>query len=168
MAGSCTQPPTPLQASTGPAITIRPPPCSATHFSSSSTCAGAERLPVRVEGHDAVVVEHFLAGGGEIVEDLLGLLRHARLARLQQHVDRGVAIAEELIAEELVFPHRPVGQQQDVVLAVDDFDVGLAGVVGRVAVARRGPGRGNTRCGGRGRRASARTSPAALRRRRRG
>ena len=98
----------------------------------------AEGLPVRVEGHDAIVVVHFLARGGEVVEDFLGLLRDARLARLQQHVDRRRVIAEELVAEEVVVAHRPAGQQQDVVLAADDLDVGLARVVGQVSVARRG------------------------------
>ena len=97
--------------------------------------AGLQQFPIGVEGHDAIVIEHFPPRGGEVVENLLRLLRHAGLARLQQHVDRRVAIAVKLVAEELVFPHRPVGQQQDVGLAIDDFDVGLADVVGRVGVA---------------------------------
>ena len=97
---------------------------------------GAEGLPVGIEGHDAIVIVHVFAGGGEFVEDF-SLLRHAFPAGLQEHVQRGRAIAIQLRAEEVIIAHRPAGQQQDVILAIDDFDVGLAEVVGRILVAGR-------------------------------
>lgn len=55
----------------------------------------AEAEPVRIEGHHAIVIVHFLAGRGEIGEHLARLLRHARFARLQEYVQRGRVVAIE-------------------------------------------------------------------------
>ncbi len=94
---------------------------------------GAQRPPVRIEAHHAVISVHFLARGGEVVQDLLRLLRHARLAGLQQHVDDSRAVTVKESAKELVVAGGPASQKQHVVLAIDDLDVGLAQAVGRIA-----------------------------------
>ena len=113
-----------------------PAPLVADPFFQKLDLRGVERLPVRVEPHDAIVVVHLVARGGEVVEDGIGLLRDAGPGRLQQHVDRARWVAKELIAKEVVFAHRSAGQQQDAILAADRLDVGLALVVGRISVAR--------------------------------
>ena len=61
---------------------------------------------------------------GEVVENLVRVLRDAGRGGLQQHVDDRVVVAAQLVAEELIFARRTAGDQQHAILAIDDFDVG--------------------------------------------
>ena len=95
---------------------------------------GIELRPIGIERDDAIVLVKLLGRAGEVVENLVRVLRDAGLGRLQVDVDDHRLVAIQLIAQELVVAHRPAGEQQHAGFAIDDFDFGLALVVARVAV----------------------------------
>ncbi len=76
--------------------------------------------PVEVEGHDAVVLKQFVGQFREIEQHVVRFLRHAGRAGLEQHVERHVAVAKQLVTQEPELAHRATGQQQHLGFALDD------------------------------------------------
>ena len=95
--------------------------------------------PIRIESDDRVVLRKRLHRAGKLVENFIGVLRHAIFSRLQQNIDRDFAAlgqfaAPQQVAQELILARRPAGKQQHPVLAIHNIDVDLALVIGGIFV----------------------------------
>ena len=105
---------------TGPATTISPPACSATQRSSSSICTSSS---FSQSGSKATMQSYWnssSASSGKFGQDVGGFLGGPGAAGLQQHVERDVPIAEQLIAQELVLAARAARHEQHARLPLDD------------------------------------------------
>ena len=66
-------------------------------------------------GSNATIASYWYSSSrvvGELVENILRVLRHALLGGLQQHVALHRPVAVQLIAEEAILARRPAGHQQ--------------------------------------------------------
>ena len=81
-----------------------------------------QRLPVWVESDDAVILEQLVGQLWEFEEHFIRFLGNAHFGSLQQDVQDGVLVTEDLVAEEPVFTCGTARHEQDFHASIDTLD----------------------------------------------